>query len=851
MQSKTKKRIGIGIALFFAVLLLIPTVVHLDRYRMAVENSLSQAVGRKVTIQSLSLQTFPRPGLLLSGLVIDDDPAISAEPMLRSDEVLMTLRLSSLWHWRFEVSSLRLSFPSVNLVRGSNGDWNIKSLLERARQIPTLPTATSKTDERRPFPYIESDRGRINVKINNEKKVYALGDADFALWSESENEWRMRLEARPIRTDANLGDTGLVKVQARWQRAANLSETPISVRFWWNDGQLGQITSLLHGRDFGWRGEVTLNGTAQGNATNLKTILDLRVDDFRRYDIATTDSVNLRAHCDLQVNIPARQMPEAYCRSPFSAGMIQARANFNAGTLHPSLFTVWAENIPAQSLLSLARHMKKSIPEDTSVSGSAMGFAVLRSDGAKKQWTGRIETTELQLNSSVISKPLTIGAMHWKLVGPNVDPVPPAKKPNKHARLAATAVPPEMALLLDPVPFDVVPTSKANSLSLSGSLTRKQFALQLTGEAKLPRVIEIARAGGLPTPATELNGSAQGTIRITGQWAFRPIEYSADAHLLKVTAKIPGVASPMEIQSARFATTPDAFTLSDGTATFADLRSTLNFSGKWPRTCSLPDSYSCTAKFSIKADQLDVDEVNALLNPKAQRQTWYAAIANTVMGRNPKAFPAVRATGTIAATKLIVKGVPAAGFTSSLELRPGGFTLKNISAELMGGKYLGQLDADFHADAPSYTSTGTFDGVALASLATLMRDPWASGKAVVNYTGSASGWSSTELLASAKGEGSFKWHDGALPHILLEPAGPPLRFHTLSGTLHLKDGIFSLSESKLQSPKGIYLVSGTASLGRKIDLILTQNGAPGYTVSGTLEKPKVTLVRTPESAALK
>ncbi len=78
--------------------------------------------------------------------------------------------------------------------------WNLQSLLLRASQTPAAPTAKARPEARLRFPYIEGEGGRINFKSGMEKKVYALSEADFALWLASENEWNLRLRARPMRT---------------------------------------------------------------------------------------------------------------------------------------------------------------------------------------------------------------------------------------------------------------------------------------------------------------------------------------------------------------------------------------------------------------------------------------------------------------------------------------------------------------------------------------------------------------------------------------------------------------------------------------------------------------------------
>ena len=64
----------------------------------------------------------------------------------------------------------------------------------------------------------------------------------------------MRLKANPIRTDANLTDTGVINVSGMWQRSPVFHETPVQLSFEWNKAQLGQVSRLIYGGDKGWRG---------------------------------------------------------------------------------------------------------------------------------------------------------------------------------------------------------------------------------------------------------------------------------------------------------------------------------------------------------------------------------------------------------------------------------------------------------------------------------------------------------------------------------------------------------------------------------------------------------------------
>jgi len=123
-----------------------------------------------------------------------------------------------------------------------------------------------------PFPLPCGDELTVNFKNGVEKLPFSLVDADISFWQNNPGEWRIRLRGQPARTDVsmNLGDTGIVELEASALRAANMRQMPIHLDLDWREAQLGQLTRLVTGsecrlaRDL--RGEVHLDGTAEAAA---------------------------------------------------------------------------------------------------------------------------------------------------------------------------------------------------------------------------------------------------------------------------------------------------------------------------------------------------------------------------------------------------------------------------------------------------------------------------------------------------------------------------------------------------------------------------------------------------------
>jgi uncharacterized protein involved in outer membrane biogenesis len=179
--SSSRRRVGAGVFLLLALFLIRPGA---SRLKSRIIHAISFGVGRSADIGAVHVRLLPRPGFDLENLVVYDDPAFGAEPILRASEVTAALRLTSLLRGRLEIARLELTEPSLNLVHGENGRWNLEALLERSAHTPLAPTAKTKSEPRQGFPYIQATSARINFKRGTEKTPYALTNADFSLWQE-------------------------------------------------------------------------------------------------------------------------------------------------------------------------------------------------------------------------------------------------------------------------------------------------------------------------------------------------------------------------------------------------------------------------------------------------------------------------------------------------------------------------------------------------------------------------------------------------------------------------------------------------------------------------------------------
>jgi hypothetical protein len=837
-MKRTTRNLAGAIAALVLLALAVPPLISMGRFHARIDQSMARALGRQVSIGAVNLRLLPQPGFDLQRLVVADDPSFSAEPVLRADEVTAYLRLSSLWRGRLEIARLSLQNPSLNLARGPNGRWNVYALLERTAQIPSAPTAQSKPEARPRFPYIEADSGRINFKVGAEKKVYALTDADFALWQEAENKWNFRVAARPVRTDENLSDTGTLTLEGSFQRATSLRQTPLNIKLNWQNGQLGQLTELIYGRDRGWRGALDLSAEFSGTPASLAVRADARVQDFRRYDIVIPGSLQLRAGCNARFSSIYQSWSNVVCRAPVQDGLLTVNGNAVAPLSGgPYQFKMVAQQLPMQSLVAAARHSKRDLPEDLTAGGVLnASFLVSKSaeTGWRRTWSGDGQTTEFVLSSDLTSNQLRLGSIPFTIVGGT------GMLPSRgRRRRLMPSLAPELRLALGPFRLQLDGGAPA---VLYAWLSRSGYEINLQGEAQLPRLEQVARTLGVHAPPHVKKGTARLDLQIAGLWTGFPAPaVTGKAQLRNVTTELKGVAAPLQISSAELLLAPQKLSVQNLVAGLGGSGTHLSGSVLLQRHC--PAGEVCPAQVNLHADQLVAAELVSQLDPRRSRP-WYRLLRRN----REKPLDGLLVTGSLSATRVIVGRLTASHFNSRLSIDEGKLRLSQARASIWGGQHEGEWILDFSGRQPVYSGAGALANAALADAAQTMGDDWASGLLSLQYRLKAAGWSKTDLAASLASSADFDVRDGVMRHLSLG-AAKPLRLRRFTGRLALENGEFTLSTGKLLASDGIYEVSGTALLDSKLNIKLVRDSSHSFDINGTLGAPRVTAVSHPQTEA--
>jgi hypothetical protein len=470
-----------GIIAVLLLLLLTPPLINVNRLRKRIAASMSASLGRPVHLDGLTLQLLPIPGFTLQNLVVSDDPAFGNEPVIRANVVEITLRPSSLWRRQVELSSIRFVEPSLNLVRNAQGQWNLQGLLMHAAQMSSAPTEQSKAGPTPRFPYIEATNGRVNVKLADEKQPFSLVEADFALWLPSAEQWRVRLEGKPARTDMNVSNAGTMRLEGSLQRAATVGDVPVDLRASWHDAPLGEASKLLTGADAGWRGTLNVDATLAGPMSAAKLATGLHINDLRRADFVPSRLLDLNVECNGDVDATNAVVHDPSCTLPTpvpdggkAAGRVVAIADavhlevLNAADHGVSGLRLGMTDVADSYVLDWARLFSQRVPAKDAPRGTVAG-SVTYSAAAGEGWQG-------EFHASVLDR------RPWELVTAAPEPMTISVSANQTTLTLA--------------PLNLTPAAKAAGLEVAGAATPLGYTLRLAGTGTAAEVRSVL--GTLP-----------------------------------------------------------------------------------------------------------------------------------------------------------------------------------------------------------------------------------------------------------------------------------------------------------------------------------------------------------------
>lgn len=273
------------VVLFVLVIVIVPFFVNADTFRPTIEQKISAAIGRPVTLGHLSFSLLSG-SLVAENVSIADDPSFSTAPFFQAKSMHIGVSTAALIFTRqLHISSFTADAPQIQLIQKQDGTWNYASLgnSENAAQSSQASSAATSPAPANSSPATSSPASSTSSSASN------LSIGEFKIKNGS-----VEVSSLPATRKPFVYDHVNVKVK-------DLSfTTPMPF----------ELTA-----DLPASGTVKLNGTAgpvgQPNAMNtpLQATIEIKhFDPVASGVVAPSDGISALADLNAQINSDGKTM---------------------------------------------------------------------------------------------------------------------------------------------------------------------------------------------------------------------------------------------------------------------------------------------------------------------------------------------------------------------------------------------------------------------------------------------------------------------------------------------------------------------------------------------------------------
>ena len=147
--------VGAVVALLVIAAVSVPLFLNTDSFRTKIETTLTQSLGRKVTIGKLDLSVLSG-GLVAENAVIADDAKFSTQPFVQADSVKIGVEMFPLLlRKEVVIRGFTMQSPKIQLLRAANGTWNYSTIGSNSQ-------ANQSAETKQAFPNLTV--GEVDIK---------------------------------------------------------------------------------------------------------------------------------------------------------------------------------------------------------------------------------------------------------------------------------------------------------------------------------------------------------------------------------------------------------------------------------------------------------------------------------------------------------------------------------------------------------------------------------------------------------------------------------------------------------------------------------------------------------------
>lgn len=136
--------LGVLVVLLLGILLALPFLVDLNQYQDRYRPLIEEALSRKVVLGDVRLTVWPRLGVRVAGVTVQEDPAFGAGPFVSFTSLDVGVKLLPLLSRKVEVEEVTLRDPLIAVIKNRKGEMNLSTIGTRTPAVssPGQPAAS-------------------------------------------------------------------------------------------------------------------------------------------------------------------------------------------------------------------------------------------------------------------------------------------------------------------------------------------------------------------------------------------------------------------------------------------------------------------------------------------------------------------------------------------------------------------------------------------------------------------------------------------------------------------------------------------------------------------------------------
>jgi len=208
---------------------------------------------------------------------------------------------------------------------------------------------------------------------------------------------------------------------------------------------------------------------------------------------------------------------------------------------------------------------------------------------------------------------------------------------------------------------------------------------------------------------------------------------------------------------------------------------------------------TCSTHFQVQFGDLDAVALQAAILGAHQKGTLLSELIERLSPSSaPPAWPQLE--GTIKANSLILGPATLEQPSATLRILNSGAEITAFDAGILGGRVHGSgtvTTGNPKATRPEYALTGTFEKLNPVAVGELLGQQWSGGALNADGKVDLTGFTGTDLAASAKGTLHFEWRRGAMMGGLAAQGDSAARFERWTGNAEIAGGKIALTENQM------------------------------------------------------